>query len=190
MKSLLGDMKPFFQDGNQTTLIFRVKNVGTGSYYKQRGSIVILSVSNLIKTKQDCCKVAETSPVGGQPSLLLIDDDMIFGKTLAMMASKEGISLSYFQCPEQVPPLAFHQADMILVDFELEKMTGLQLISVLEHFLNLPPVLLISSYFKIDKSKWPVSVLNFVPKCLGPVHLLESALRVVSEQRRGQMGER
>src|SRR5262249_39137468 len=108
-----------------------------------------------------------------------VDDDPIFGRVLSEYALREGIFLLHLTAPTALRRMEM-DFDFILLDYELENITGLQLADVLSRrFKKRIPILLISSYRAIKMRNLPYGVIGFVSKSQGPVALLAAVLSAV-----------
>lgn len=111
------------------------------------------------------------------PKLLLVDDDLIFGKVMQKIAGQAGIQLTYFSSVKGLEKLSSLNIDIGLVDYDLGSITGLQLARFLENYLSQLPVILISQYKHINLAHWPKSVIGFVPKSNGSYGILSAAIK-------------
>ena len=79
-------------------------------------------------------------------SVLIIDDDANFGKIMTKMGPRVALSMhavtSLGDLPHDGP---IQDADIILVDYDLEDMTGLEVAEILNNFYPGKPVIMISS---------------------------------------------
>jgi two-component SAPR family response regulator len=112
------------------------------------------------------------------PRILLVDDDVIFGKIMLKIAQREQIPLTFYSSVKALGQLSHLQADVGLVDYDLGSITGIQLTDFLERYLQEIPIILISQYRHIGSKHWPNSVVDFVPKSVGSYGILNAAFRV------------
>ena len=110
------------------------------------------------------------------PRILLIDDDVVFGKIMGEVAQTQGISLEYHPTVRKLTELlSKSRFDVILIDYELRGVTGLQLVRLISKHHPSAKVVLISSYLGIDGREWPQTVRDFVCKRSGPDTVLSRA---------------
>lgn len=121
----------------------------------------------------------------GRPKILLVDDDVTFGRIMTKMAEKVGLSLHYMSSANEIHSLKEPDFDIGIFDFDLGAITGLQLTAIVEKYLGNVPILLVSSYGKIEnRKKWPELVVGFIPKSKGFYSILAEACRIFEESGR------
>ncbi len=114
------------------------------------------------------------------PRILLVDDDIVFGKIMMKIAHREQIPLTYYSSVKDIAKLSHFDFDLGIFDYDLGAITGLQLTEFLERYLRTVPIILISQYRHIDPKFWPASVKEFVPKSAGAYGILNYALGLFS----------
>jgi CheY-like chemotaxis protein len=111
------------------------------------------------------------------PRILLIDDDPLFGKTLTRVAHSANIPLVYTTTPRAVDATKIRALfDVIITDYDLQNVTGIQIIQRLEIFNQALPTILVSSYLGFRVPNLPASILFTIHKCEGPQRILHAAL--------------
>ncbi len=119
--------------------------------------------------------IAKSLPV---PRILLVDDDVVFGKIMMKIAHREQIPLVYYSSVKEISKLSHFDFDLGIFDYDLGAITGVQLTDFLERYLRKLPIILISQYRHIDPKYWPASVKNFVPKSVGAYGILNFAFQM------------
>jgi two-component SAPR family response regulator len=117
------------------------------------------------------------------PRILLVDDDVIFGKIMQKIAQREHIPLTYYSSVRSLSQLTQFNYDIGLFDYDLGPITGLQLTDFLERYLQEMPIVLISQYKQIGGRSWPNSVVNFVPKSVGSYGILNAAFKAYADSK-------
>ena len=108
------------------------------------------------------------------PRVLLVDDDVVFGRMMMKVAQREKITLTYFSSVEEVKEkLDEFKFDVAIIDYFLEKTSGTQLKEFLETQVKGVPVILISSEASEKLSHW--SGNNIISKSKGPYEILYSS---------------
>jgi DNA-binding NtrC family response regulator len=119
--------------------------------------------------------------IEAEPHILLVDDDPIFGQLLQRVALKEGVRLTVISSAEDayrwVPALKF---DVGLIDYDLGRVTGIQLCNFMQAEGHEVPILLISHTGVVEESLWPTSVKRALSKDAGPYSILAVARRLHS----------
>lgn len=111
------------------------------------------------------------------PRILLIDDDPLFGAILDRMARQGNIPLRHILSPRLLNVTGLRKSyDLLIVDYDLQNMTGIQLVRGLEGMLQSLPTLLVSSYNRITSGPLPESVFASLHKSEGPQKILWSVL--------------
>ncbi|MBI4405246.1 MAG: response regulator [Deltaproteobacteria bacterium] len=112
------------------------------------------------------------------PHILVLDDDILFGKILSKIASLKQVPLTFCTSVREVGKLPNWKFDIAIVDYDLGLVTGLQFVNYLERFMNTVPVILVSQYRQIKAAKWPTSVKGFIHKSVGPYEIFNMAVRI------------
>ena len=110
------------------------------------------------------------------PQILVVDDDVVFGKIVGRIAELGGIPLTFVHCLKSWDWSSHNKFDVVIVDYDLGHITGLQLIRSVENFCRSVPTILISSHLKIRRREWPSSIVHFLHKSEGPQRILATAL--------------
>lgn len=111
------------------------------------------------------------------PRILLVDDDEVFGKIMEKAARSAHIPLTHLKSPREISAANLvGRYDFMIVDYDLEIMSGLQFIKGVESFSSAPRCILVTSYWKLNPAQLPESVLAVLHKSLGPQQLLEAAV--------------
>ena len=122
------------------------------------------------------------SSVGKTLEVLLVDDDPLFGRIMMAAAEQAGVSLTYSSNPKllyrHVPLKPF---DVVILDYNLGLVTGLQFARFLEERGKSVPTILISAHGQIDECRWPGSIRKSLDKSIGATSILEFALTCVSK---------
>lgn len=117
--------------------------------------------------------------------VLLVDDDLVFGKIMSEVAREEGIELQVHDSLLSLGYLgSLKNYDAIILDYHLEHLNGLEIATYLDSFLNDMPAVLISNGDMQDVSTvpWPVCLHTFVPKQRGYKAILEAARDAISKK--------
>jgi FixJ family two-component response regulator len=112
--------------------------------------------------------------------IVLIDDDRFFGFSLLSFARSQGIDLDYYESLGDlgyVGNLGRYRA--AVVDFHLERMTGVEIAEYLEALFGNIPMVLISSDAAAGSGRLPGCVHKFVNKSDGLQQIVE-AVRAVA----------
>lgn len=113
-----------------------------------------------------------------RPRILLVDDDVTFGKIMKKMASKLDLPLHYVSSANELIHLPKDNFDVGIFDYDLGTITGVQLSDIVEKYIGKIPVLLVSSYGRIENRKWPGLVQGFIPKSQGFHAILAEACKM------------
>jgi len=116
-----------------------------------------------------------------RPRILLIDDDPLFGKVMTTLATRRGLTLSYLSEVNRLAQSISHGYDVIILDYELENITGVQVLDILQRYIAGVPVILVSSYERIGAMVTHSLVRATVGKSEGPWKILEVALAEYKE---------
>lgn len=110
-----------------------------------------------------------------KPRIVLIDDDPSFTGLMSHVATKNGMIAESYESLDDVAPKALEDADVLVVDFDLGRTTGLEVGRTLESLRFQKPVLLVSGDQRAFRSpSWPRTIRNFAAKSIGPFALFES----------------
>ena len=108
--------------------------------------------------------------------ILLVDDDPVFAKIIKRAAEFRGVSLAHCSTLDEFAKLQQSEYDVLIMDYDLGAVTGLELASYYEKFSAAEtPVILVSKTARLDTRKWPDSIREFVHKDLGPLAILSAA---------------
>jgi two-component SAPR family response regulator len=110
------------------------------------------------------------------PRILLLDDDELFGKTMQREACRGHIDLTYWSTLKGKASPLLSEFDLIIVDFDLQNISGVQFAQMMHRYIRGIPIMLVSTYEHISRSQLPSSITNFFPKKIGPAKILEEAL--------------
>lgn len=108
--------------------------------------------------------------------VLLVDDDIVFGSVMSALAKRYPIELTHVSSVRDAYHLSVTYFDVLLLDYRLGSVTGLQLSRFYEHFQKPNSVFLISAASEIENNDWPACVKGFLSKKLGPRSLIEHIL--------------
>lgn len=123
-------------------------------------------------------------PAKRKPRILLIDDDVDFAALSASYAGSKGLQLDYAASLLDLGRVgAFVDYDLVILDFRLKGMTGLEVADYIQAFFKNKPVILISA-LPADElpegldvaKKQSFSVCEFVSKNQGIDYILQRAL--------------
>lgn len=114
--------------------------------------------------------------------ILLIDDDEVFGRLMQRYCTELGVTLLYCSSVKQLEGYALNTVDLLICDFELQNINGLQLVRALGRRGSVLPVLLVSAYRDLGKVLTPTSP-PFIAKAKGPEAILKEAMRLTWESR-------
>lgn len=128
-------------------------------------------------------------PRPARPRILLVDDDVTFGKIMKKMASKLDLPLHYVSSANELLHLSRQEFDVGIFDYDLGTITGVQLSDIVEKYLGKIPVLLVSSYGRIENKKWPRVVQGFVPKSQGFHAILAEACKMFEDSLAAKQAE-
>ncbi len=118
-----------------------------------------------------------------KPRILVVDDDPIFGKTMQRAAALKGVDLRHVKTLEEVGLVKVEDFDVILMDFALGAVTGLELTRYLEDQVGKQiPTILTSQTPRSVSRRWPSTIREFVHKDLGPFALLEACFEAFDVQ--------
>lgn len=127
-----------------------------------------------------------------KPRILVVDDDPIFGKTMERAAALKGVDLRHVKSLEDLALIKVEDFDVIVMDYALGAVTGLELTRYLEERINKQiPTILTSQTPRNVSRRWPSTIREFVHKDLGPFALLVACFEAYEVQmvHRGMRGE-
>jgi CheY-like chemotaxis protein len=111
------------------------------------------------------------------PRVLLVDDDPLFSGILSRLAISGNIRLEHVASPREVELATLRATyDLIITDYDLPNITGVQMIRSLELCRQDLPTVLITSFDEIPEKPLPSSVLLSMHKWEGPQRILYSSL--------------
>ena len=106
--------------------------------------------------------------------ILLIDDDRDFGKLFLSHASYSGIDADYYDSLSATGSVGcLKNYDAIILDINLEKMTGFEIAEYVQAFFGDKPVILISSDDLDLRVILPACIKAFIPKKNGMDDLIQ-----------------
>ena len=112
------------------------------------------------------------------PRILFVDDDALFGALMSRLAEKGKIPLCHVTSPREINLVRLKETyDIMILDYELQNVSGIQLVRSFEVLSLNIPTLLISSYSKLPNHQLPSSVISFMHKSNGPQAILWSAIK-------------
>ena len=115
--------------------------------------------------------------------MLVIDDDVAFGRLLAAIGSARGFRSEHFSSLMDLGYFArIKDFDVAILDFYLETVRGDEIATYVDTFFCDTPVIIISSenfHLKADY-KWPNSVKEFLHKKVGPERIIDAAAKIVA----------
>jgi CheY-like chemotaxis protein len=112
------------------------------------------------------------------PRILLVDDDPIFGRVMTAVATALGFDVRYVDEADGV--LRGHHAlgcDVLIVDYDLGELSGVELAERLCNDLDGAPVILVSSTARSPDrdGAWPPCIAGFALKSDGVAPILALA---------------
>ncbi len=116
--------------------------------------------------------------------VLLVDDDLVFGKIMVEVAREEGIDLQVHDSLLSLGYLgSLQNYDAVILDYHLEHLNGLEIATYLDSFLGDMPAVLISSGDMRDVTSvpWPDCLHTFVPKQRGYKAILAAAREAINK---------
>ncbi len=116
------------------------------------------------------------------PRILLVDDDPVFGMILRQTAEKAKLPLTHILSPAKLDIRKVRDNyDLLISDYDLENVTGVQLTRQLETFGQSLPTILISAYGKLPDVQLPNSILCSLQKAEGPQKILYTSLNAYQQ---------
>ena len=124
---------------------------------------------------------AENPPAGAPKRILLVEDDLVAAHTLRLALSVDGYAVEVAGDAEQgLTMLEGQDYDLVITDFKLPKMDGLELAEAIKKHAPSRPVILITAY--AESVKGALGAVSNVDVLLGkPVSLakLQEALQKI-----------
>lgn len=113
--------------------------------------------------------------------VLLVDDDVCFGKTMRRTARKQGIAFTYCKNLSSFLKKLDDQFDIIMIDIHLDNVSGIELADYVRRgkHADLPIVFVSQSYASPDAFA-NMRQVHFMHKSLGPQVMLDTASRKFS----------
>jgi CheY-like chemotaxis protein len=109
-------------------------------------------------------------------NLILVDDDPLFARLLAKVATGQRVRLTTMFSPKEAyQRLSTMNFDGALIDYDLGRVTGIQLSRFLEAMGWKVPVILLSQIQTLKREDWPETVLVSLNKSAGPYSILACA---------------
>ena len=116
-----------------------------------------------------------------QKRLILIDDDQTFGHIMLRCAEEMGLELDYFESLEDLGFVGLMaDYDVAILDYDLGKMTGLEIGEYLTAFFGKMPMLLISGTMRdLGPAEGNRGIPGpFLHKASGPAQILSAAMQL------------
>jgi CheY-like chemotaxis protein len=110
--------------------------------------------------------------------IVLLDDDPLFCELFVAVGKSLGLHIQSFRSLAQLPSIRhLNEYDLAIFDYHLENFTGTEIAEYANDFFPMLPVFLISAdeNAKMD-NRWPLSILGFCNKSMGPYKILHKAL--------------
>jgi CheY-like chemotaxis protein len=118
--------------------------------------------------------------------IALIDDDKDFGRLMCHIAQSSNLPIDFYESLDQLGSVGLlGQYDVIILDYYLEKMNGIEIAQYIDTFFPGVPAILTSAeaFIPMDKDV-PHCVHSFISKACGPVSILSAAMLAVSKKRK------
>lgn len=116
------------------------------------------------------------------PRLLLVDDDPLFGHILTRVARAGNIQLTHTLSPRTMNTLEVRKSfDVMIIDYGLTNVTGVQLVRALENCEQSLPTVLVSSYKILPSKTLPASIVLILHKSEGPQKILHATLSLYED---------
>ncbi len=125
------------------------------------------------------------NPHKSPKKVLLIDDDPAYGSIVAAMAICKNIDLHFYESLIEATygGSRVEQFDSAIIDYNLERMTGIEVSEYLELFFKDIPVILISTEDRSpqeDQLPWPPCLKKFMNKSEGYEKILNAAIELTA----------
>lgn len=115
-----------------------------------------------------------------QKHCVLIDDDPTYRLIMQRCAEVEGIKLDVFESLEEMGSVGLLKAyDVAIVDYDLGKMTGIEIGEYLTRLIKDVPMVLLSAKDRYPDQPWPESIKCFINKQEGYAYVLERARQLI-----------
>ena len=111
--------------------------------------------------------------------LLVIDDDPVFGKLICKHGEQRGLNIDHFESLDQMGFFVkMKDYDIILIDFKLERLNGMEVAAYIPSFFSNKKVYLISSSSLEDTLQKPLPshISAFIHKDKGVDEILNRAV--------------
>lgn len=108
------------------------------------------------------------------PRILLVDDDVLYGKIMSRVASCFKAELTFVRSVEELGDRDLSSFDVAIIDYDLGSVTGVELTAYLDHHAPLPIVLVSATERRPDR-RWSDSIHDFLLKDSGPFAALDAA---------------
>ena len=120
-----------------------------------------------------------TNLISLSPSIVLVDDDPVYGKMFQRAAEIKGVSCTYCQSPREFYRQLGSGFDIALLDYELGQVTGLQLSRILKLIAPKKFVILTSAYRSIRYVEEEEDFLKgFINKTSPALSQVEEVLKI------------
>ena len=118
-----------------------------------------------------------------RPNMILVDDDPIFGAVMLKQAEKMGIPLDFY---DSLSSLGFISQlagyDIILVDYQMDHINGIEIAAYMPSFFNDKTVILISgTEIEEQIDHLPDYISAFIHKKVGHKEILDKAMSVFNQ---------
>ena len=121
------------------------------------------------------------------PKLVLIDDDPSYTVIMRRVAEMEGITLDTYQSLSELGFIGMlGKYDLAIIDYDLGKMTGVEIGNYLEKLFEGTPMILVSELER-ENTGWPSSVKKFLLKSDGYKHVLEEAINLLKQKSKNEI---
>lgn len=120
----------------------------------------------------------------GKKGILLIDDDDSFCQLMHAVAEAASVPLTYAAALDELPSLgALGDYDLVIVDYNLQSFTGLEIAEYVDAFFSGMPVMMVSieNLENSSDKRWPTCIRKFVNKAFGPFAIVQRALKTLEE---------
>jgi two-component system response regulator HydG len=115
------------------------------------------------------------------PKILLVDDDPGFGRIMIKFAERANLDLTYCYSVKDLEHLYLPNYQVAIIDYELQNISGIQLLQTIAKSGNLIPTVLVSSYSRPAIPAWEVQIIKFIHKSVGPVGILFETLKAYQD---------